>query len=175
MRVCDQLVQGVHVQAGQGRRSGFFTINAYWTFTLRPLVVAEAMDAVVSLHEIAPAGREGDASGGWLPSKPAASLERSFEVARRVFRERMLPMLDEARSVEGIVRAFEAGRLSAIGAFGRYATAQNMADCYRAIGRIEEGRRRFDAHLASFDAANRPDLAAWIEAERARARSEFGH
>lgn len=173
-RVCDQLIQGVQVQTGQGRRSGQFTVSAYWTFTLRPLTVAEAMDAVVSLHDLAPADAAIGANGGWLPSKPAAVLDRSFEVVRRVFRERMLPLLDEARTVDGIVRAFEAGRLSATGAFGRYATAQNMADCYRALGRIEDGKLRFDAYLSSFDASARPDLAAWIEAERAQARSVFG-
>lgn len=174
VRVCDQLVQGVYVQSGQGRRSGLFTVSAYWTFTLRPLAVAEAMDAVVSLHEIAPTDSASDANGGWLASKPTAALDRSFSVVRRVFRERMLPLLDEAQTIEGIVRAFEAGRLSVIGAFGRYTTAQNMADCYRTLGRIEDGKRRFDAYLASFDASSRPDLAAWIEAERAQAQREFG-
>lgn len=175
VRSCEHLVQGVNVQPGRGRLGGYFTVNAYWTFTFRPLAVPEAMDAVVGLHDLLTArqGGKDDPFGGWLPSKPAARLERSFETVRRMFREHLLPLLDEARTVDGIVRAYEAGRLTVPEAFGRYATAPNMADCYRHLGRLEDGRRRFGEYLASFEAEDRPGLGAWIEGERARADVAF--
>lgn len=174
VRTCDHLHQGVYVQPGRGRLSGYFTVNAYWTFTFRPLAVPEAMQAVVGLHELLTAQqKKKDPFDGWLPSKPAAKLERSFETVRRQFRDCILPLLDQGRTVDGIVRAYEAGRLTAPGAFGRYSTARNMADCYRHLGRIEDGRRRFDEYLAAFVAEDRPDLAAWIEGERTQAETAF--
>lgn len=173
VRSCEHLIQGVNVQPGRGRLSGHFTVNAYWTFTIHPLEVPEAMDAVVGLHNVLLARQKDDAFNGWLPSKPAAKLERSFETLRRLFRDDVLPLLDEARTVDGIVRAYEAGRLDAPGAFGRYSTAQKMAECYRLLGRLEDGRRRFGAYLSAFDTEDRPDLAAWIEGERARAETAF--
>ena len=175
VRACEHLVQGVNVQPGRGRLSGYFTVKAYWTFTLRPLEVPEAMDVVVQLNEVLIAQRKAkdDAFKGWLPSKPAATLDRSFETVRRVFRDHVLPLLDEARTVDGIVRAYEAGRRDVPGAFGLYSTGQKMAECYGLLGRLEDGRRRFGEYLSALEGQDRPGLEAWIEGERARAETAF--
>lgn len=175
VRSCEHLIQGVNVQPGRGRLSGQFTVNAYWTFAIQPLEVPEGMEVIVDLRKILSTQQKAkdDAFNGWLPSKPAATLERSFETLRRLFRDDVLPLLDEARTVDGIVRAYEAGRLDAPGAFGHSWTGEKMAECYRLLGRLEDGRRRCEEYISSFEGEDRPGLKEWIEGARARAETAF--
>jgi len=174
IRTCEDLHQGINFQPGRSRLSGRFTANIYWTFTLRPLAVPEAMHVNVRLEQyLREAGlvAEDDPFRGWPASAPPEALDRSFEQARQLFDETIIPLLNELRTVEAIVAAFEAGRLDVPRAFGT--KVERMADCYRHVGRLDDGRRRHETYLSSLEGTERRGLPEWIAAERSRAATHF--
>ena len=99
-------------------------------------------------------------------SAAASDLEASFAHVDRALTTLVHPLLDSIHTIEKLVAAFEDGRLGTVArqmkenerplrdafymAFGYspIATARNMASSYRRIGRLAEGKRRYEACLA---------------------------
>jgi hypothetical protein len=169
VRSGEHQVQGLHFQAGTGIRSGHFTINLYRTFDFAPLVHPTQMDGVLRTERLVLADRPAWVPGhGWLPSAPAKSLERAFARVQSLFDQTLRPLLDDTRTIGGLVATFEAGRLTAHEAFGH--GAENLARCYRHLGRLADGRDRYWALLDELQSSDDPHTVEWAREERDRAR-----
>ena len=172
VRSGERQVQGLHFQAGTGSRSGHFTINLYRTFDFAPLVHPTQMDGVLRTERLVLVDRPAWVpEHGWLPCAPARSLERAFARVQSLFAQTLRPLLDDTRTIGGLVAAFEAGRLSAYEAFGH--GAENLARCYGHLGRLADGRDRYQAILDGLQSSDDPHTVEWAHAERDRARPLF--
>lgn len=174
VRPGEHMTQGINFQAGTGSRSGSFTANIYWTFDFRPLVHPSQMTASTRLERFVLAAGivpPDHPSRGWLPTAPPARLERAFAQLLRLLDEAVLPRLDAARTIAGVIELFESGTLAPHAAFGH--SADDMADCYRYVGRLAEGRALRLARLAPSLASDDPGTVRWAEGERARTLTAF--
>jgi hypothetical protein len=170
----ERMVQGIHFQPGTGVRSGRFSATIYLTFDFRPRVHPSQMTATTRLSDLLQqAGliREDDPHHGWLPTTPAAALERAFRLVQDAYQRIVRPRLDATRTLEGLVSAYEAGHIEALAAFGH--DVVDMADCYRHLGRAEAGWARYEATLDAAQASGDPPRVQWATVERPRARQAF--
>ena len=161
--------QGVHFVPGTGRRAGHFTLSLYRTFDFEPLVHPHQMDGVLRIERLVRENHPTWLPGhGWLPCAPVPQLERAFSWLQAQFAQTLLPLADETRTIEGVVAAFEAGRLSTHEAFGH--GAKNLGHCYRHLGRLADGRARYWAMLDALEASDDPHEVTWARGERDRAQ-----